>query len=226
MTALDVAKSVALKVGLDIPTVLFSSTDRTWVEMSSLLNEVATEIAEAYDWQLLKTQADVVGDGASEAFALPSDYERMLRTANVWSSPYLWGMEHVVDTDRWLDYLTLPYRPITGAWTIYGGSFRIIDTLAVGQTAKYMYISNLIVSPASGVNKPLFTADDDTFRLNEKLLQLRLTSRWKEAKNYPSQTDLDLYQMELASQMEKDGGSKPIFNASWSGPYGANGWWR
>lgn len=223
MTALSVAQTVALKVGLSYPSVLYSSTDRTWQEFGSLLNECATDIADAYDWQILKEQATVTGDGTSEGFPLPTDYERMLRTANVWSSPYLWGMEHVVDSDRWLDYLMLPYRPITGAWTIYGGQFRIIDTLAVGQTAKYFYISNLIVSPFSGTNKTRFTADDDTFRLNEKLLQLCMTWKWLSAKQQNYAEPMAEYNQELAKQMDKDGGSKPNLNASYT-PFAR--WWR
>lgn len=210
MTALSVVTKTALKVGMEIPSVLFSSTDRTWVEMSSLLNECATDLADAFDWQALKRTATITGDNTSTDFPLPSDYSRMLRTANVWSSPYLWGMEHVTDTDRWLDYLELPYRPVTGAWTIYGNQFHILPELATGQTAKFMYITNQIVSG----DKTEFSLDTDTFVLDEKLLQLCLTARWKEVKGYPSQTDLDAYQTELEFQMDKDGGSKPIFSAS------------
>lgn len=210
---------------MEFPTVLFSATGREWVELYTLMNECASEIADAFDWQVLKKVETITGTGVDLGFALPSDYSRMLRTANVWSSPYLWGMEHVVDSDRWLDYLELPYRPITGAWTIYGDEFKIMPELALTQTAKYFYISDLIVNGAGGGTQNVFAADGDTYRLSEKLLQLRLTARWKEGKNYPSQTDFDAYQTELAYQMDKDGGSKPIFNAARQFPAGYNGWW-
>lgn len=209
MTALSVAQQVCLKVGLPYPSVIYSATERTWQEFGSLLNECATDIADAFDWQVLKKQATITGDGTTIGNALPSDYERMLRTANVWSSPYLWGMEHVVDTDRWLEYLVLPYGPVIGAWTIYDDKFQILPALSAGDTAQYFYISNLIVRPASGDDKTSFTADSDTFRLGEKLLQLCMTWKWlaKQGQNYAEA--LEDYNQELAHQMEKDGGSKP-----------------
>ena len=206
------------------PSVLFSATDREWIELRTLMNECAEDIADTYDWQALKKTNTVTGDGTSVGFALPSDYSRMLRTANVWSSPYLWGMEHVVDTDRWLDYLELPYRPVTGAWTIFEDEFKVIPELASGQTAKFIYMSNLTVNGDGGGTQTAFASDGDTFRLSEKLLQLWLVVRWKETKNYPSQTDLDAYNQELAYQMDRDGGSKPIVNASRNWPNGMGGW--
>lgn len=214
MTALSVAQSVALRVGLEYPSVLFSSTTRTWQEFRSLLNECATDIAESYDWQILKKTATLTGDGTSESFDLPSDYERMLMTANVWSSPYLWGMEHVTDTDRWLDYQVLPYKPVTGAWTIFGGQFHILPELGSGDTAQFIYITDQIVQPASGSNKAEFTADDDTYVLSEKLLQLCMTWKWlaKNQQNY-AEAMAD-YNQEFTRETNKDGGSKPIVNAS------------
>lgn len=218
MTAIQVAQKVALKVGLAVPSVLFSDTGRTAQELASLMNECATDIADSFDWQALKKTHTITGDGALIGHPLPTDYERMLKTANVWSSPYLWGMEHVTDTDRWLEYLVLPYRPVSGAWTIYESLFQILPELPDQQTAQFYYISNQIVRPSSGLNKVEFSSDDDTFVLSEKLLQLCLTWRWlaKTGMNYAE--PLEDYNQELSKQMDKDGGSKPILNgrfASW-----------
>lgn len=210
MSILDVAKKVALKVGVAVPSQLMASTAREHVEMAALLNEAATDVSNDYDWQLLKTITTITGDGVSEAFTLPVDYDRMLRTASVWSSRYQWAMDHVLDTDQWLQFLTLPYTQVTGIWTIYGDQFHILDTMASGETAKFFYISNLIVNPASGTNKTAFTSDTDTFRLSEKLLALAGTAKWKAQKGQDYSEDLSLYNIELIRQIDKDGGSKPV----------------
>jgi len=212
MTALSIVQKVALKVGLTVPSVVFSSTDRTMQEIAALLNECATDIADSYDWQALKSVHTVTGDGTSIGHDLPSDYERMLLTANVWSSPYLWGMEHVTDTDRWLEYLVLPYRPVTGAWTIYQNQFQMLPELPLNDTAKFFYLSNAIVAPAAGVNKVEFTADDDTFRLSERLLEKTLTWQWKAKKGFDYSEDMANAEQEKATLMNKDGGSKPILS--------------
>lgn len=221
MTVLDVATKVALKVGVAVPSVLFTSTEREHVEMRNLINEAATDIADMHDWQLLKTIETITGDGTSTGFALPSDYDRMLRTASVWSSRYLWAMDHIVDTDQWLELLTLPYTQVNGTWTIYGGQFNILDTMASGDTAKYFYISNLIVSPTSGSNKATFTADDDSFRLSEKLLELLTVVKWNSVKGQMSDDDIGDFDDELKRLIDKDGGSKPVVSGrpytSWRG---------
>lgn len=210
MTVLDVAKRVALKIGVAQPSQLFASTSREHVELAALLNEAAGDILDTHDWQLLKTIQTITGDGASTSFALPSDYDRMLRTASVWSSRYLWAMDHILDTDQWMELLVLPYTQVNGTWTIYGGQFHILDTMASGDTAKFFYISNLIVSPASGANKARFTADDDSFRLSEKLLELLAVVKWKAQKGQLSADEIADYDDELKRLIDKDGGSKPI----------------
>lgn len=210
MTVLDVAQTVAKKTGIPIPSELFASTSRANIELRALIQEAATDILDAYDWQLLKTINTITGDGSSDAFALPADYARMLRTASVWSSRYLWAMDHILDTDRWLELLTLPYTQVTGSWTIYGGQFHILDTMATGDTAKFFYISDLAVSPATGANKATFTADDDTFRLSEKLLGLLAVVKWRSQKGQDYGEDMAQYNIELAGRIDEDGGSKPI----------------
>jgi len=212
MTVLDVAKDVAPKIGITVPSQLFAATSREMVELRLFIKETADDIATVFDWQLLKTLHTITGDGAATGFTLPSDYDRMLTTASVWSSRYLWEMAHVVDTNRWLELLTLPYTQITGSWTIYGGQFHILDTMANGDTAKFFYLSNLIVSSSGGSNKDAFSADDDSFRLSEKLLALGTVVKWKAQKSQPYDEDLALYNIELAGLMDKDGGSKPTLS--------------
>ena len=222
MTVLSVVQQTCLKVGVENPTVLFSSTDREMVEFQKLVQECAEEVADAYDWQKLKTLNTITGDGSDTSFDLPSDYDRMIVTASLWSSRYLWAMDHVVDTDRWLELLTLPYTQVTGSWTIYGGQIHILDTMASGDTAKFFYISNLIIAPASGANKTAFTADDDTFRLSERLLEKCLTYKWLQNKRFDYTEAMNDYNIELASEINKDGGSKPILSGrppvSWRSP--------
>ena len=212
MTVLSVCQNAALKVGLSKPDQVFAATDREWQEMAALVNECATDIADAYDWQLLRTIETLTGDGSTDDFDLPSDYERMLKTASLWSSRYLWDMEHVVDSDEWLNRVVLPYTQVNGMWTIYGGQIHILDTMASGDTAKFFYISNLIVSPAIGANKTAFTADDDSFRLSEKLLQLCLTYKWQQTHGLEYAESMADYQSELASEIDKDQGSKPVIS--------------
>src|SRR5690606_1358481 len=127
------------------------------------------------------------------------------KTASMWSSRYLWAMDHVLDTDRWLELLTLPYTQVTGSWTIYGGQVQILDIMASGDTAQFFYIKNLPVASALAVPKAEFTADDDTFRLSEELLRLAIIYKWKQAKQQAYEEEMADFNIMLNRMIDKDG---------------------
>lgn len=222
MTILGVVQKAATKIGIAVPTVLFAGTTRTHLELQAIVNECAEEITDAHDWQKLKAIATFTGTGSADAFDLPADYDRMLKTASLWTSRYSWSMNHVLDSDLWLELVTLPYTQMAGSWTIYGGQVHILDTMVLDDTAKFFYIKNTRVDPASGDNKATFTADDDAFVLSEELLRRSLIWKWKEAHGQPYDEPMADYNVKLASEIDKDGGSKPIVSGqpatSWRTP--------
>lgn len=182
MTILSVIQDAAKFIGVQVPDAVFASTVREHVELASIAQEMAERIASGHDWQQFSRVATITGDGSTEAFDLPSDYDRMLVKASVWSSSLETALSPITSLDRWLELDVQSFDFVINAWTIYGGQMNIKPALATGVTAKYYYQSNLIVAPASGSNKVAFTADDDTFRLDERLLKLGIIWRWKETK--------------------------------------------
>ena len=210
MTALSVAKEVAKKVGIAVPDALASSTDREHVELLSVMNEMAERIARGHDWQIFNTIATITGDGTTEAHELPSDYDRMLVKSQVWSSSLETPLSPISSRDRWLQLDIQSFDFVINAWIIYGGQMHIKPALASGVTAKYFYQSNLIISPSSGSNKVAFTADDDTFRLDEQLLKLGVIWQWRENKGLPYAEDMANYEELKARLVARDKGSRML----------------
>jgi hypothetical protein len=210
MTLLSVIQNAAVRIGIARPTQVFGSTDRTMYDVQAVIAGAVDAIREVHDWQVLKTLETYTGDGVSTTFDLPSDYDRMLVTASIWSSRYNWAVNHILDTDLWLQLVTLPYTQATGSWTIYGGQFHIMDTMASTETAKFFYISNQIVRSSTGTGQNAFLADTDLFRLDEELLRLAFIWRWKQEKGRDYAEDMSNYEIKLAQAIGKDGGSKPI----------------
>lgn len=222
MTILSVVTQAATKIGIEVPSMVFAGTTRTLLEVQAIVNECAEEITDAHDWQVLKAIATLTGDGSSDAFDLPDDYDRQLKTASLWSSRYTWSMHHVLGSDDWLELVTLPYTMTNGSWTIYGGQLHILDTMAAADTAKFFYIKNTRVHPASGANKATFTADDDSFVLSEELLRRCFVWKWKEAHGQAYDEPMADYMSKLATEIDKDNGSKPVLSGrpmtSWRTP--------
>lgn len=221
MTILSTVQAATTVLGLDVPTLFYGSTVREMVEMQELANEMAQEIAETHDWQALRVIKTYTGDGSTEAHTLPTDYERMLKTASLWSSRWFWSLNHITDADQWLELQVVPIAATYGHWIIYGNELHILPVLASTETAKFFYISNKIVTATDMTTKATFTADSDVFRLSERLLKLAIIYRWKQNKGTPYGEALEDYQRELGIRMDKDAGSKPIISsqpwASWRG---------
>lgn len=216
MTILSVVQSAATRLALGRPLAVFSSTDKAMLEMQEVANESARVIAEAHEWQVLKSIATFTGTGAQSAFNMPSDYDRMLARTSIWTSRWQWSADHIASADEWLGLTTAISPIIGGQWVIYGDQLHLLPTMATGETVKFFYVSDLIVKAANGTKKELFTADTDTFRLDERLLKLAIVWSWKAAKGLPYAEDMENYEKQLDKAMTKDGGSKPVVSSRWS----------
>jgi hypothetical protein len=206
MTILAVCQDAAAVIGLEVPTLVFGSTEREHVELGALANEMAKRIAfDTHDWTLLKTVATITGTGSAEDFALPSDYRRMLKKARLWpsSSPYS-SLTHYPDADEWLGISVQAFTPVIGAWTLLGGRIAIKPTLASAATVKYMYLSNAIIA---GADATQFIADEDTFKLDERVLKLGMIWQWRANKGVPYAEDMENYEAALAYAIGADKGS-------------------
>lgn len=210
MTVLSVAKEVAKKCGLADPDALVSNTSRETVELLEVIQESANEIAEAYDWQKLSTIATITGDGTDTDFDFPSDYDRMIVDTGLWLPSLQAPLTPVESLDKWLELDVLAFDFIVHAWIVYGDQIHVRPALASGETAKYFYQSNLIVAPESGSNKTTFTADDDTFRLDERLLKLCAIWRWKSAKGQPYAEEMEDYEDLKGKLIVRDRGSRMV----------------
>lgn len=204
MTVLTALQSACTVIGLEVPSVVYGSTEREHTELASLTNEMAKRIAQSYDWQRLKTVATITGDGATEDWSLPTDYAGMIKKANLWSTsqPTI-SLVHQPDSDRWLYDEVTDFTTITPQWTIYGGQIHIRPALALADAVRYFYLSNIIVSGS----KTAFTADADTFLLDERLLSLGVIWQWKANKGLPYAEDMANYEDALANLIGGDKGS-------------------
>lgn len=210
MTVLSVAKDVAKLVGVAVPSELFASTRREHVEMAFVIQEVADEILKAHEWTLLRTLKTMTGDGTTTQFALPSDYDRMLKDSKMWASNFETPLTHITSTDQWLEMEVRDYDYVIGAWTILGGNVEIKPATASGETVQYYYLSNLIFAPASGSNVATATADTDTFRLNEKTLRQGVIARWKMNKGQAYAEDLAKFETMMGQDISRDKGARMI----------------
>lgn len=214
MTVLSVCQNVSLVIGLNKPDQVFSSTDREMQELGRLANEIAERLMLDFDWQVLQTIQTYTGDDVSEGFDLPSDYDRMVEAASMWSSRWTWAFNHIVSPDTWLEYQVVPYTFVNGNWMIYGGQLHVLPIMTSTETLKFFYVSKNICKSAGGTPKALFTADDDELRIPEKLLELGMIWQWRANKGLPYEEDMVNFEKFINKRMTKDAGSNPIISGN------------
>lgn len=212
MTILSVIQDVCPVIGLNVPTAVFSSTDREHVELQALANEMAQRIAfDGHEWTLLKTLASLAGDGARTSFDLPSGYKRMLKKAKLWPSatPYV-PLTHYPDTDQWLGLQVQNFAVLVGAWTMIGDQILIKPAVPNASTVEFYYLTDQIVKDKDGNKKSAFSDDGDIFRLDERILKLGMIWQWKANKGLAYAEDMANYEDALAVASGSDKGSNII----------------
>ena len=211
MTTLSVIQDACTSgIVLEKPTAVFGSTTREHIELASLLNEAGAMIAEAHEWQTLNRIATITGDGTDEDFILPTDFSRMLDKSQLWSSSLETPLTPISDRDEWLGLEVQAFDFVINAWIIYGNEVHIKPALASGVTVQYFYQSHHWARSAAPANIDQFSADTDTFRLNERLLKLALIYKWREMKGLPYAENMADYQYLLAKLINRDKGSRII----------------
>lgn len=203
-----------------------SSTEQEHIELAAMANEMGAMIARAAEWNVLTRLQTMTGDGTDTDFALPSDYDRMVESSGMLSSNWPGSkLRHVTDRTEWLHNLLVPRNPAPADWTLLGGEVHFNPALADDETVKFYYVSNQFATAADLSNQAAFTADDDSFRLNERTLRLGIIWKWRASKGYPSDGDYQDYQEALAQDIARDKGPREIVIGRRSFPRGVSIAW-
>ena len=196
-------------IALEKPSAVYGSTTREHVELANIANEMAAMIAASHEWQILNKIAVITGDGTTEDFALPADFDRMLDKSQLWSTSLETPLSPISDRDDWLELDIKTIDFVINAWIIYAGEIHIKPALSTGVQVKYFYQSNLWgLNGATPISE--FTADTNTFRIDERLLKLGIIWKWREMKGLPYAEDLATYERLLAKLAMRDKGSRII----------------
>ncbi len=208
-TALQIVQSAAAKLGINIPGVLFGSTDRDQVELQGALIEAAAKVVQPHGWSVLRTLKTDTGTGSVTEFALPSDYSHMPEGSQVWASETQRPLSGITPED-WLQLDVGIGDTALGAWTQFGGNMVYRPAPAAGETVKFWYISQNAVAGTDGTAKATFTADTDTFRLNDRVLELMLICEHRKQKGLDYSEEMRDAESALSLAITRDKGARMI----------------
>lgn len=211
MTALSIAQAVAGRIGINIPTVLFTSTDGNVQQLRELLIESAEALSKRGDpgWQSLQAEWAFVTVNQFEQTntPLPPDLRAIIpdsafnRTTNRKVAGPLTPQQY--QQGQIWPQLAAPYL----TYRERGGLMLMEPAPPAGQTIAYEYISSYWAKSSANVAKATFTSDDDGTYLDEELLKLDVRWRWKAAKGLDYGEDMETAEREIMKALGRDGGA-------------------
>lgn len=213
MTVLSAMQSAAIKLVGYRPQVFFTSSEQFELEIVDLVNEVAKDICRIHDWQGLTKIQTYVGDGVTDSFQFPKDYDRQLINTSLQDlSNWAWNYSHVTDLNQFMFIRARGFQQFPGSWTIYDNKFQFTPPPPINQSASFPYVSRNYAINSSGSSVSEFSDDTDLFviRGGEELLTLALVWRWRENKKLDYTGDQESFNMALEQLAAKDKGSRII----------------
>lgn len=221
MTVLNALQSAAIRLIGQRPAVFFSSQQVFEMEMVDLLNDVAADICKSADWRALTRLQTYAGDGQTEAFDLPGDYDRMPVVQDIHSGTWRqWRWAPAKSLDQWLDYKT--FASVTpGMWIMLGGRIHFYPAIPQGEVAQFYYISKNYARDQNGALKGRFDDDNDEFLLPERLLTLGLVWRWREQKRLDATAEQENFLKAFSEISGREKGSRVVRMGSGTAPYDA-----
>lgn len=178
MSLLTVVKAMAKNVGLPIPTTVYGSSDRRWVEALEYANEAGEELARRVDWSALSSDTTLTGTGADVAHSLPSDFDRLQRGITVWSGST--GAVRPLTRHEWNSLTAVEGEP--RYFLLENDTIRLWPYLASSETVKVYYQSK----NWAGANAE-YMSDETEADIDENLLTMGLIVRWRRQKGMPYQ---------------------------------------
>jgi hypothetical protein len=170
--------------GLPQPAQAVSSTDPTVIKFITLAQDLGDELRERFFWRNLNIAGQIIGDGTTTLFALPSDWALFSPGQRLFSTLYptlpIYGP---VTNEQLAQMKASPAFPTRPVWRITGGTLEIWPALGNTETVTFNYYSTNWVSNAAGlVRQPGFLLDSDFSMIDEIVLRRGLIYRWKESK--------------------------------------------
>jgi hypothetical protein len=215
VSILSCCQDAAVELNQVKPTSVFSSTDQFAAELLLQAKETADSLLnEEHDWRSLTKLCTLQGNASTIQFPLATgapDFVRMVKNGKLHSLRFRNAtFRKARDLDEWLYLNDSLLVGSPGNWIMLGGAMQIFPPMPANDTARFYYISNLIVTGAGATPQTGFVADADTFVLPERLLRLGIIWRWRAAKRMEYSEDLQNYEIAKQAAMGADKGSQII----------------
>lgn len=207
MSCLTIVQNVCKRLGINAPTVVVASTDPQIIQLLALLNEEGQALAEETDWQALTLQATftTVATETQTALTTAAPGCKFIINDTIWNRTLRMPVFGPDSPQLWQQQQAMYYAGPWNQYRIRGDSLIFVPVPTAGQLCYFEYVSKNWVTVASDSStSATFTADADTGKLDEQLLEMGLRWRWKHAKGLDYEADYEIYSKRVYNAKARD----------------------
>lgn len=219
MTINEILNAVLLQSGFLERTVFYGGqADVDDKQMRAIATRSLRFIRDFYPWSATRKSAQITQQEGITRYALPADCESLMPDS-IWEENGSRPAEFPVPDGRWFQY-KFSTRSDAGIRRLrrYGDEIEIQDPQA-GEVLSLEYVSGALVRAEDGVPKDDFTADTDTWVLDDQLLIDGIRAYWAETKLLPqSQAWMAEFMRRMNTEIAKDAGGRVIGSGRFLGP--------
>jgi hypothetical protein len=213
-TALSIVQTACGRMSLDVPQVLFSSTNDLDIQMRDILNEELIDLARLGAWQnLIAEQTFTTVATEAQTSSVPTDFDWFLNDT-MFNRSVNRQIIGPITPQEWQREKAGPnfiYSANSAAFRFRGGTILITPTPIAGDTVGYEYVKNTRALAADTTTyKSIFSADTDTPLLDAELLTQGIIWRFKQRKGFDYAEDFTTYDGNVDKALARDGGKKII----------------
>lgn len=219
MTLLTTIQNACDAIGVARPSVVIASTDQNVRTLLSLAQTEGRELAERYAWPELRAVATHT--------TLAAELQGVMTTI----AP---GFNYIVNGTFWdrtlmqpvtgpltpQEYQALKARTATGPYSSYyirAGSLYAYPAPPAGNTWAFEHQTTYFCQSSGGTDQSAWAADTDVGVLDENLMELGITWRFKKKNGFDYSEDYRIYEQKLANKTARAGGKKVLDMAGGGG---------
>ena len=198
-------------IGLNAPTSIADSTDRTAQQFWVLATEVGQQLLDEFTWQALVREFTITTTAATE-YPLPDDFNSFYNDAN-WNRTNRQPLIGSLSEDEWqmLKATNLGGTSIAMQYQIANDNVVFNYVGDVGQTIVIPYNSRAWCVAADGVTyQDNLILNDDVVLYDPQLFKAALKVAWEVSKKFDTSASLAEYNRVLAAAKAKDSPARTL----------------
>tara|TARA_R110002012_G_scaffold195969_1_gene364198 strand:+ start:9 stop:725 length:717 start_codon:yes stop_codon:yes gene_type:complete len=211
MSLLTIAQAVSDFVGFERPATVVGNTDPIARQLLVMINREGKQLMRATNWPILMKEHTFNTVNGTQNYALPTDFDRFVS-----GTAY-----NRTDLDAMVGPITPQTYQADRFGTVTGGivqrfrlksaanalRFDITPTPTAAESVGFEYVSSHWNQTTGGTSQTAMAADTDVGILDEILIEMGTTWRFKQSHGLIYDEDFRQYQMELRQIISRSGGA-------------------